>query len=107
MEKMEEEGIAKEVKEDEIEEEEWIRVENGWKERESGKIHGIFDIRCLYCRYNSRSWDYEGCIQCENNRCQRCKDLNLSIKCSECCKLVIIKCIERQKKLQPQPQPQP
>ena len=88
MEKEEEEVIVKEMKEDKIEEEEetqWIRVENGWKERGSGRISTICDIRCLNCRYYGH---IDGlCAKCDNNRCSRCKDLHLSGKCSECYKL--------------------
>ena len=104
MEKEEEEVMSnnvKEMKEDKIEEEEetqWIQVENGWKERGSGRIFTICDIRCLYCRHYSRSRNFEGCTKCENNRCPRCKDLNLSGKCSECYKLFLIKCMKKQKK---------
>ena len=101
MEKEEEEVMSnnvKEMKDEKIEEEEetqWIQVENGWKERGSGRIFTICDIRCLNCRHYRNT---EGCTKCKNNRCPRCKDLNLSGKCSECYKLFLIKCMEKQKK---------
>ena len=87
----EEEGelVSDKMKEEKIEEEEetqWMKVKNGWKKRGSGRIYTIWDIRCHNCRYYR---DIEGCTRCKNNRCQKCKNLNLLGECSECFNLCL------------------